>query len=133
MPRGSRRAVLGTLVAVIKAAREAPHAAVVILGGFAFAAIFAGLIAPHDPTLPVKGANVFDPPFWMEGGNMTAPLGTDFQGRILCDWLTRNLGQSLRTGSRVPRARTCDRLRLRPAASRGRSATSAPTRPSRPR
>ena len=48
---------------------RAPLIAVVILGGFMFVAIFADLIAPHDPTLPVKGANVFDPPFWMEGGH----------------------------------------------------------------
>src|SRR5260370_10717429 len=69
------------LRAVIKAAREAPLAAVVILGGLILVAIFADLIAPHDPTLPVKGANVFDPPFWMEWGSATTTLGTDFQGR----------------------------------------------------
>ena len=68
--RGGRGgAAAAALGAVIKAAREAPLAAVVILGGFVFAAIFADLIAPYDPTLPVKGANVFDPPFWMEGGS----------------------------------------------------------------
>jgi peptide/nickel transport system permease protein len=71
----------GGLRQVIKAVREAPLVAVVILVGLALVAIFADLIAPHDPILPVPGANVFDPPFWMEGGRTTTPLGTDFQGR----------------------------------------------------
>jgi peptide/nickel transport system permease protein len=66
---------------VIKAAREAPLVPGVILAGLMLVAILADLIAPYDPTLPVKGANVFDPPFWMEGGRTTTLLGTDFQGR----------------------------------------------------
>src|SRR2546427_12315786 len=69
------------LRAVVKGARDAPLVAIVILGGLILVAVFADLIAPHDPTLPVKGANVFDPPFWMEGGNATTPFGTDFLGR----------------------------------------------------
>ena len=60
------RARQGELRAIVKAAREAPLVAVVILGGLMLVAIFADLIAPYDPTLPVQGANVFDPPFWME-------------------------------------------------------------------
>jgi peptide/nickel transport system permease protein len=75
-----------TLRVIVKAAREAPLIAVVILGGLVLVAIFADLIAPYDPTLPVKGAGIYDPPFWMEGGNAATPLGTDFQGR---DILTR--------------------------------------------
>ena len=55
-PVGPGRAA-STLFAVINAVREAPHVAVVILGGFAFAAIFAGLLAPHDPT-PVGDADL---------------------------------------------------------------------------
>jgi peptide/nickel transport system permease protein len=66
---------------VVSALREAPLVAVVILVGLTLVAIFADLIAPYDPTLPVKGANVFDPPFWMEGGRTATLLGTDFQGR----------------------------------------------------
>jgi peptide/nickel transport system permease protein len=89
---------VSTLWAFISAVREAPHVAVVILGGFTFVAIFAGLIAPHDPTLPVKGANVFDPPFWMEGGNMAAPLGTDFQGRDILSRLIYGARVSLVVG-----------------------------------
>jgi peptide/nickel transport system permease protein len=76
-----RRRTESRLRAVLKALREAPLLAVVVLGGLTLIALLAELIAPHDPTLPVKGANVFDPPFWMEGGSMAAPLGTDFQGR----------------------------------------------------
>jgi peptide/nickel transport system permease protein len=87
-----------SLRVVIKAAREAPLLAVVILGGLLFLAIFADLIAPYDPTLPVKGANVFDPPFWMEGGNMTAPLGTDFQGRDILSRLIYGARVSLLVG-----------------------------------
>ena len=94
----ARGRTAGGLRAVIKAAREAPVVAVVILGGFTFAAVFAGLIAPYDPTLPVKGANVFDPPFWMEGGNMTAPLGTDFQGRDILSRLIYGARVSLVVG-----------------------------------
>src|SRR5256885_14817401 len=66
-PLGPGRAATGVR-AVIGAARDAPLVPVAILGGLMLVAILADLIAPHDPTLPVKGANVFDPPFWMEGG-----------------------------------------------------------------
>ena len=86
------------LGAVIKAAREAPLVPVVILGGLMLVAIFADLIAPHDPTLPVKSAKVFDPPFWMEGGNWTTPLGTDFQGRDILSRLIHGARVSLIVG-----------------------------------
>jgi len=61
-------------------------------------AILADLIAPHDPTLPVKGANVFDPPFWMEGGRTTTLLGTDFQGRDVLSRLIHGARVSLIVG-----------------------------------
>src|SRR6266536_3048664 len=86
------------LGAVIKAAREAPLVPVVILGGLMLVAIFADLIAPHDPTLPVQGANVFDPPFWMEGGRATTPLGTDFQSRDILSRLIYGARVSLIVG-----------------------------------
>jgi peptide/nickel transport system permease protein len=73
--------VAGGLKHAIRTAREAPLLAVLILAGLVVVAVFADLIAPHDPTLPVRGAKIFEPPFWMEGGNTTTPLGTDFQGR----------------------------------------------------
>src|SRR5437762_4879964 len=86
------------LSAVIKAAREAPLLAVVILGGLILVAVFADLIAPYDPTFPVKGANVFDPPFWMEGGSAATPLGTDFQGRDILSRLIYGARVSLIVG-----------------------------------
>ena len=66
-----------------RALREMPVAAVVILSLLAILAIFADLIAPHDPTLPVEDVQpaFFAPPMWLEGGSSTAILGTDFQGR----------------------------------------------------
>ena len=88
----------GKLKAVIKAAREAPMLAVAILGGLMLVAIFADVIAPHDPTLPVKGAAMFAPPFWMEGGNATTPLGTDFQGRDVLSRLIYGARVSLIVG-----------------------------------
>ncbi|MBI3325908.1 MAG: ABC transporter permease [Nitrospinae bacterium] len=65
----------------IRTARELPLLAVLILAGLVALAVFADVIAPYDPELPVKGAKIFEPPFWMEGGSMQTPLGTDFQGR----------------------------------------------------
>jgi peptide/nickel transport system permease protein len=87
-----------TLQAILKALREAPMVAVVILGGLVFVAVFADLIAPHDPTVPVQGANVFDPPFWMEGSHPHAVLGTDFQGRDILSRLIYGSRVSLIVG-----------------------------------
>jgi peptide/nickel transport system permease protein len=39
------------------------------------------VIAPYDPTEPIPGAKIFEPPFWAAGANPAALLGTDFQGR----------------------------------------------------
>ena len=63
------------------ALRGAPWLALSILLGLVVVALFAEVIAPHEPTLPVKGAKIFTPPFWMTGGSLQTPLGTDFQGR----------------------------------------------------
>jgi peptide/nickel transport system permease protein len=83
---------------VAKTARDVPVTAAVILGGLVLVALFADLIAPYDPTLPVPGANVFDPPFWMTGGHATAPLGTDFQGRDILSRLIHGARVSLLVG-----------------------------------
>lgn len=66
-----------------RAVREMPLAAVVVLSILGIVAIFANLIAPHDPTLPVENVEpaFFAPPIWSEGGSSTVILGTDFQGR----------------------------------------------------
>src|SRR5207244_4324996 len=86
------------LRAVVKGARDAPLVAIVILGGLILVALLAALIAPHGPTLRVKGANVFDPPFWMEGGSATTPLGTDFLGRDILSRLIYGARVSLIVG-----------------------------------
>lgn len=54
---------------------------------FVFVAIFAPLIAPHDPTAQFRDA-LLKPPFWEEGGSLTYLLGTDALGR---DMLSRLL------------------------------------------
>jgi dipeptide transport system permease protein len=48
-------------------------------------AIFANIISPHDPNLPYSTMQKA-PPFWMEGGSGSFPLGTDAVGR---DMLSR--------------------------------------------
>ncbi|MEZ0302988.1 MAG: ABC transporter permease, partial [Hyphomicrobiaceae bacterium] len=65
---------------------------------FALAAVFAGVIAPYDPTEPVKGAKMFEAPFWMEGGSTVTLLGTDFQGRDLLSRLIYGARVSLIVG-----------------------------------
>jgi peptide/nickel transport system permease protein len=47
------------------------------------AALFARWVAPHNP-LDLATISLLDastPPFWVEGGRLTFPLGTDVQGR----------------------------------------------------
>ena len=58
-----------------------------IFAAFIFVAIFAPLIAPHDPTQQFRDA-LLKPPFWEEGGSIAYALGTDALGR---DMLSRLL------------------------------------------
>lgn len=51
------------------------------------AAVFAPLLAPHDPIAQSLSTRLL-PPFWMEGGRIEHPLGTDHLGR---DYLSRLL------------------------------------------
>jgi len=51
-----------------------------ILGGVAFVAIFANLLAPHNPEIGSLAAR-FRPPFWETGGSAKYLLGTDQLGR----------------------------------------------------
>jgi peptide/nickel transport system permease protein len=92
------RPARGWLATAVKGAREAPLLAVIILGGLVLVALLADLIAPHDPTFPVKGAEIFAPPFWMDGGSLAAPLGTDFQGRDILSRLIYGARVSLIVG-----------------------------------
>jgi len=78
--------------------RDWPLLPLVILVPFAFAAIFADLLAPYDPTQPVQGLKYFSPPAWMEGGSSAALLGTDFQGRDILSRLIYGARVSLIVG-----------------------------------
>ena len=77
---------------------DLPLLPLLILVPFALAAVFAGVIAPYDPTEPVKGAKMFEAPFWMEGGSTVTLLGTDFQGRDLLSRLIYGARVSLIVG-----------------------------------
>jgi peptide/nickel transport system permease protein len=61
--------------------RDLPVLPLAILIPFVFIAVFANFIAPYDPTEPIPGAKIFEPPFWSAAGSTRALLGTDFQGR----------------------------------------------------
>lgn len=54
---------------------------------FVFVAIFADIIAPHDPIVQYRD-HLLQPPAWQEGGTWVYPLGTDVVGR---DMLSRLL------------------------------------------
>jgi peptide/nickel transport system permease protein len=57
-----------------------PLVPVLIIGGIAFAALFANFLAPHDPEVG-RLAMRFRPPFWQAGGSAAHLLGTDHLGR----------------------------------------------------
>ncbi|HEX9326264.1 MAG TPA: ABC transporter permease [Reyranella sp.] len=57
-----------------------PVIPVSILLFIALVAVFADLLAPHDPQVGSL-ARRFKPPFWLEGGSLAYPLGTDHVGR----------------------------------------------------
>src|SRR5262249_12931416 len=61
--------------------RDLPVVPLAILVPYVLIALFAGAIAPYDPTEPIPGAKIFEPPVWAAGGSAHALFGTDFQGR----------------------------------------------------
>jgi peptide/nickel transport system permease protein len=63
----------------LRRARLAPLG-VVLLVVLLLCAVFAGQIAPYDPN-QVQVVNRLKPPFWMVGGSLAHPLGTDQVGR----------------------------------------------------
>ncbi|MBI3952899.1 MAG: ABC transporter permease [Chloroflexi bacterium] len=65
--------------------RRLPILPSAILGIVVFCAIFAPLLTPYDTSTPDTGA-LRQPPFWLQGGTMSHPLGADQLGR---DILTR--------------------------------------------
>jgi peptide/nickel transport system permease protein len=61
-------------------ARTLPILPLVILGVLVVSAVFADVLAPHDP-IQVALLNAFQPPFFMAGGGLDHLLGTDELGR----------------------------------------------------
>jgi peptide/nickel transport system permease protein len=59
---------------------DLPVIPITILGVIVFVAIFANLLAPHNPEVGALTAR-FKPPFWMKGGSTEYLLGTDQLGR----------------------------------------------------
>lgn len=55
-------------------------AGMVIVATVVLVAIFAPVIAPHDPAA-IDLASMFAPPMWLDGGSLSHPLGTDNLGR----------------------------------------------------
>ncbi|WP_456409762.1 ABC transporter permease [Oceanithermus sp.] len=74
-----------------------PWFAALVLLAFVLAAIFAPMLAPHDP---MQGDLMISqmPPAWVEGGDWTYPLGTDEQGRDVLSILLYGLRVSLAVG-----------------------------------
>jgi peptide/nickel transport system permease protein len=79
-------------------ARDLPVLPLAILVPFVLIAVFANFIAPYDPTEPIPGAKIFEPPVWMPGGSMHALLGTDFQSRDVLSRLIYGARVSLIVG-----------------------------------
>ena len=73
------------VLAVLKGAPLIPLSIIVV---FVFAALLADLVTVHD-AYKVSLPNRLIPPFWMDGGTLSHPLGTDPLGR---DVLTSSLG-----------------------------------------
>src|SRR5437660_11415766 len=82
----------------LRFASQLPVLPLAILIPFLLLAAFANVIAPYDPTEPIPGAKIFEPPFWVEGANPAALLGTDFQGRDVLSRLIYGARVSLIVG-----------------------------------
>ena len=68
-----------------------------VFAAFIFVALFAPLIAPHDPTQQFREA-LLKPPFWEEGGSVAFPLGTDALGRDMLSRLIHGARYSFYVG-----------------------------------
>ena len=88
----------------ISLAREMPLVPLLIISVIIFLAVFADLLAPHDPERAVKDPDTgrpvqsFTPPLWMEGGSGRTPLGTDFHSRDILSRLIYGSRVSLIVG-----------------------------------
>lgn len=93
---------LGALAGARRRARRARvspviGACLVVLLLFVAAAVFADLLAPHDPTAQNLRARL-KPPLWLPGGTGAHPLGTDPLGRDLLSRLLHGARVSLAIG-----------------------------------
>lgn len=71
---------------VLDLMRNVPVFPILIILTVLVAALFAEVLAAHDPEVSVKDAGgrpvkSYLPPFWMKGGSLQTPLGTDFHSR----------------------------------------------------
>jgi len=83
--------------------RGAPLVPLLIISIVMLSAIFADVLAPHDPEISVKDASgrpvpSYLPPFWMKGGSLETPLGTDFHSRDILSRLLYGARVSLVVG-----------------------------------
>lgn len=84
--RTFRTRAFGALRTARRRMRRFPWLPVLLVVGLLIVpAVFADFLTPHDPLRGELGDRL-RPPFWMDGGSMTYPLGTDKLGR---DILTR--------------------------------------------
>jgi peptide/nickel transport system permease protein len=82
----------------LRLTRDLPLLPLLILTPLVLVALLANVLAPYDPTLPVSGAKMFAPPFWMAGGSPHILLGTDFQARDILSRLLFGARVSLIVG-----------------------------------
>jgi peptide/nickel transport system permease protein len=83
--------------------REVPLVPLLILLLVLVSALGAEVLAPHDPEVSVKDASgrpvrSYLPPFWMKGGSLSTPLGTDFHSRDILSRLLYGARVSLLVG-----------------------------------
>ena len=95
---GARPGDIGLRRRWLRFAGQLPVLPLAILVPFVLLAVLANAIAPYDPTEPIPGAKIFEPPFWIEGANPAALLGTDFQGRDVLSRLVFGARVSLIVG-----------------------------------
>jgi dipeptide transport system permease protein len=68
-----------------------------VFAAFVVVALFAPLIAPHDPTQQFRD-HLLQPPFWEEGGSLSYALGTDALGRDMLSRLAHGARYSFYVG-----------------------------------
>jgi peptide/nickel transport system permease protein len=88
---------------IVGLVQQAPVLPICIILTVVFVAVFADVLAPHDPEVSVKTASgrpvqSYLPPFWMRGGSLTTPLGTDFHSRDILSRLLYGARVSLLVG-----------------------------------